>query len=108
MGKFPENPIEKSSDEERDKKNLFAKITGLYGKEIVELAISTGIMAHDELIYPDNVDDINKLLERFKIEIDKSNPGRFAHIENQLNQIMAKAQKEKEERKSKFGNLFKK
>lgn len=108
MVEFPKNPIENSSDEGRDKTALLLKINGLYGKELVELAKNTGIMAHDELVYPDSVEDVNKLLKRFETEIKKSVPAQFANIENQLNQIMTKAQKEKEERKSKFGDLFKK
>jgi len=115
MGEFPKNPIENSSDEEKSMKDLIErkgllldKIKGLYGKELLELAKNTHILAHDEFMYADNTDDVNKLLGRFAEDIKLRNESELSFMESQLRQVMEKAQKEKEERKSRFNKLFKK
>ena len=107
MEEFPKNPIEKNSDEER-RKQILAEIKGLYGNHLVELAKNTHIMAHDEFLYADNVDDVNKLLERFEKEVASSNHSQLGFIETQLRLVNMQIQKEKEGKKSSFNKLFKK
>lgn len=115
MEEFPKNPIENLSDEEKNKRDLIErkgrileKIKGLYGNQVVELAKNTQVIAYDEIVYADNVDDINKLLERFAKDIESRTPSELGFMETQLRQVMEKEQIEKEKRKSSFDKLFKK
>lgn len=112
MEEFPKNPAENSSDEEKilaeRKVVILAEIKGLYGKELIELAKDAGILAHDEFMYADNVDDVNKLLGRFAEDIKSRNKSQLDVMESHLRQALEKVRKEKEERKSKFNKLFKK